>query len=677
MSNSLTFALEPDEIELFLQEVDEHIQTLETQLLRLEQGADEETLNTVFRAAHTLKAAAATVGHQRMADLTHALETFFDRVRAGAIAPDRATGDELLLVVDALRTLRNEVVSQETSAVDVAALLARLRARSEESTEIGGEPIAPAAESSWRDLTEEQAARLAERRADGWFIWGIDVEAEPAAFVPEARLIQVTTILAEIGQIIAQQPAPEELLHNQRSRYLRVVLATPTDAAAIAAHLRSIPELGEILVQEYVDPVTAGAPEHAPSAVLFPARRETSAVRISVERLDALMNLVGELVTDRTRLYQIDNTLRLRYGKEESVQTLGETAAHLSRVVDQLQNEVMQARMLPIATLFTKLPRLVRDLARNAGKQVDLVIEGETTQLDRSIIEAIGDPLIHLARNAIDHGIEAPEEREQTGKSPTGTIRITAAHEEGHVVITVQDDGRGLDPTRIRAAAVSRGLMSKEEAGQLDDDSITALIFQPNISTATQVTEVSGRGVGLDIVLTNIKKLGGAVAVDSLVGQGATFRLTLPLTLAILQTMLVGVGEDIYAIPLSGIAETLYLADVKVSYVKRKPVIYWRGQTLPLVYLRQFFAHPRLRSNDNHAGHEAVIVVAWSKLRVGLVADQLIGKQEVVIKSLNGMVGNIAGISGCAILGDGRVILIADIPGIINTTIQKQKEGRG
>ncbi|MBN1937634.1 MAG: chemotaxis protein CheA, partial [Anaerolineae bacterium] len=382
-----------------------------------------------------------------------------------------------------------------------------------------------------------------------------------------------------------------------------------------------------------------------------------------------LMNLVGELVTSRTRLNQIEEMLRAQYGKNEHVGALGDMSGHLGRVVDQLQQEVMQARMLPISNLFVKFPRLVRDVARSAGKRVDLAIRGEATELDRSIIEMIGDPLMHLVRNAIDHGIEPSEKRIAAGKPPVGTVRLTAAHREGHIVIAVQDDGGGIDPARTRQAAVRRGLLSKEEAAQLDDLRAVNLVFMPNLSTAEQVTGVSGRGVGMDVVQTNVKRLGGTVSVESEVGRGTTFFITLPLTLAILQTMLVALGDDVYAIPLTGVIECLYLSDQALSSAKGKPVINWRKEALPLLYLREFFTHPRLPAMPADPAKPAILVVTWGNLRTGLIVDRLVGKQEIVVKSLSPIVGSVAGLSGCTILGDGRIALIVDIAGLINAVL--------
>jgi two-component system chemotaxis sensor kinase CheA len=392
-----------------------------------------------------------------------------------------------------------------------------------------------------------------------------------------------------------------------------------------------------------------------------------------VERLDTLMNLVGELVTGRTRLVQIEDMLEAQYGKGDGVGALSEMVAHFNHVVTQLQEEVMRARMLPIASLFNKFPRLVRDAARAAHKEVDLLVEGETTELDRTIIEAIGDPLIHLLRNAIDHGIETPAVRQAAGKPPTGTIHLIAASVEGQIVITVKDDGQGIDPAQIRQTAIRDGLMSEEEIAKLTENELMELIFRPNMSTVVQVTEMSGRGVGLDVVRTNIERLSGSVVVASKVGHGTTFHLTLPLTLALLQTMLVTVRNTLYAIPVTSINGALSMAEATLSTVKGRPALDWQGQIVPLLDLREIFDHPRLPAAPAKGTKASIVLVTWGNLRVGLIVDKIIGQQEIVVKSLSPLIGRVAGLSGATILGDGSIALIIDIPGLTNAVLQMRR----
>ena len=684
MEGSLVFEIEADELEIFLQDVNEHLQAMETGILRLEKSskgkgktADPETLNTVFRAAHTLKAIAATVGHHEMAELTHAMETLFDRMRAGTFTLTPAVADELLVTVDILKALRDEVVSMQPSDIDTAAVLCLLRTLTEDD-EIGAPLSADTeAESEVRyPLTVDQVAQAQDYDLEGHAVLEVQAAICDNAFAPAARLLQAALAMAEVGQVVVQHPSQVELANDQHEGHLWLVLATQADSDTVKELLSEIIDLEEINVQPYaadIAPQPKARQDRALPEVQAPTSQvEDKTVRISVERLDTLMNLVGELVTDRTRLTQIEDSLRSRHGNGGVISTLGEMTTHFGRVVDQLQGEVMQARMLPIAQLFHKLPRLVRDVARTAEKQVELVVEGENTELDRSIIEAIGDPLMHLLRNAVDHGIESPQVRMASGKALTGTVWLTAAHKEGHIVITVRDDGRGIDPARVRQAAVNRRMLTEEAAAQLDKDQTMALIFQPSLSTADQVTDTSGRGVGLDVVYTNVKRLNGSVTVESEVGHGATFRVTLPLTLAIVQAMLVGLGDDVYAISLTSIIESLYLSDVAVSSIKGDPIIQWRDQVLPLLHLRQVFRHPRLAAAPVGA-KQAIVTVAWGKQRVGLIVDKLIAKQEIVVKSLSPILGNVPGLSGCTILGDGRIALIMDIPSLISAATQAQQ----
>jgi two-component system chemotaxis sensor kinase CheA len=689
-SAPLAFDITSDEMEMFLEDVNERLQVMEIGLLHLEQKRDPETINAIFRAAHTLKAFAGTVGHHQMADLTHAIETLFDEMREARLSPTQVIIDELLVAIDILKALRDEIVTRQPSGVDVAALLARLHTLQGESDE--QEEDRMASPSAGRLLTPKQTAQIEELTEAGQAILEIEVAAAAEAFAPAARLYQVALALMEAGQIITQQPALDNI--SEEDERLWLILATPSESGEVESLLSEINDLAEFHVQPYAllkegllkeglqknDLLTEGRLEQGGSERVSGDDQNVEhsldkTVRISIERLDILMNLVGELVTNRTRLLQIEDMLRTQYGKDGGVGALSELAPHFSHVVDQLQEEVMRARMLPIASLFNKFPRLVRDVSRTADKQVSLVIEGEATELDRAIIEAINDPLIHLLRNAVDHGLETPEERQAADKPPMGIVRLTAASVEGQIVVTVADDGRGIDPDRIRQAAVNNKLLAKDEGEitQLADDEVIDLIFQPNLTTATEVTEMSGRGVGLDVVRTNIERLGGSVVVTSEVGQGTSFRLTLPLTLALVQTMLVMVHNTLYAIPVTSINGALYLAEANLHTVKGKPALEWQGATLPLLDLREIFSHPHLGSGTPNGVKPSIVLVSWGKHRVGLAVDRVIGQQEIVVKSLSPMIGPTPGLSGATILGDGNIALIVDVPGLVNTILRSQR----
>jgi len=385
-------------------------------------------------------------------------------------------------------------------------------------------------------------------------------------------------------------------------------------------------------------------------------------VRVDVGRLDTLMNLVGELVIDRTRIAQIGSELTLKY-RDENVDALGETVSHIARITSDLQDQIMKARMMPIETVFNRFPRVIRDLAQKLGKDVKIDIFGGETELDRSVIEVIGDPLLHILRNSVDHGIEMPEEREAAGKPKQGRIVVSAKHQENHIVIEIADDGKGIDVATVRRKAAEKGLMSADAAERMTDKEAMQMIFASGLSTAQVVSEVSGRGVGMDIVKSNIQKLGGIIDLESAVGEGTRTQLRLPLTLAIIRGLLVRSCGNVYVVPLGSVIETLLADKKEIQYVSRHEVIVIRGMTTPLLRMREFF---QTRKNvAGNANQVFVVVVGLAEQRVGIVVDDLIGEQEVVIKSLSRFCGDVPGVSGATILGDGNVALIVDVNGII------------
>lgn len=660
MDAPLTFNLEPGEQSLFLEDVDERLNSLERGIIRLEHGSEEADLQEIFRAAHTLKALGGAVDHRRMVMVAHVLETLLDALRERRLAPTRAVADALLAATDVLRTLRDEVATGKASQANVEGTVALLRSLSEQLDVSLGNP-AP--------LTETQQRKLRALVAAGYTPLTVTLRVAPAEADTAGSLHKGLALLRPAGQLIAQQPEPETA-----ERELWLLLATRESDEQIAQRLAP---LSDTLVAQCApfesETLDAPPPPAAPRPERLRERGGDKTVRISVERLDALMDLVGELVTDRTRLQQFEGTLRTDYGKEGPVRGFSELAAHVGRVVDQLQVEVMRARMLPISHLFDKFPRLVRDAARSANKRVDLQIEGEATELDRSIIEGIGDPLLHLLRNAVDHGIEGAEERVALGKPATGTILLRAAPIEGQIRLTVQDDGRGIDVAQVRESVIERGLLSEEKVALLSDEEVVNLIFLPTLSTARHLTALSGRGVGMDVVRTAIERLGGSIVIESEPGIGTTFHLTLPLTLAIIRTMLVAVGQAVYAIPLTTMSSSLYLSEAEIETVQNKPTLHWRGQTLPLLDLRDLFALPTLRSAI--AAKPAIVTVTWGRLQVGLIVDRIIGQQETVVKPLSPVIGRVPGVSGGAILGDGSIALILDIPSLLEVTLQARRQG--
>ncbi len=394
-------------------------------------------------------------------------------------------------------------------------------------------------------------------------------------------------------------------------------------------------------------------------------------IRTSVERLDNLLNLVGELITERNRLNQLHKLLELTCRGDKHLPPLSETVTHLNSIVDQLQEEVMGLRMLPVSTVFNKFPRLVRDLSRRAKKQIDLVIQGAETELDRSVLEQISDPLIHLLRNAVDHGIELPPDRRTAGKPEQGTITLTAGHENGQIKITLKDDGHGIDIRKVKNSALQKGLLTEKEAANLSETEALELIFKPGLSTASKVSDISGRGVGMDIVRTNLENLNGTILMDTWPGQGTQFELLLPLTLAIIPTLLVEADASRFAIPLMTITEAFRLTPSLVQTIQGKPNLLFRGNLLPLVELHELL-------NAAPCGTEKalqyVVGVRFGKSQIGLIVDALIGEEEIMVKSLGKLTGKVPGITGAAILGDGNVVLILDIPGLIKSVVYEDEK---
>lgn len=739
---SLQFDLSADELPIFLAETDEHLQTLDEGLVRLErEEGDEALIQALFRAAHTLKGSAGLIGHRRLVDLTHALETVFDALRKHTLQVTPTLIDLCLQGVDALRALRDEVVSLEPSPIDTALLVQQFLAQVRSAPEEHGasphpEPIRPAS-------VENESLTA----ANG--VIKVRAKISPQSVASAARALQVLLALQEIGDVLESQPTQAQIETAAPVLQIEVKVRTTVPIAEVKRRLAQISELewievvdgrssgeasatasaqeplkddgsdleieeparlGDYLVQQGL--ITAGQLQRAleeqkrrpqgtllgnllvemgyisqatldhaladllhehqralaamKSAIAEQRTRESSAdktVRTSVERLDALMNLIGELITDRNRLFQIRNQLQATFQGHEQVTALADTITHLSRITDQLQEEVMRIRMVPISSVFNKFPRMVRDLARKANKEVELILHGEDTELDRSVIDEIHDPLIHLIRNAIDHGIEPPEERVKVGKPPQGRVTLTARHEQGRIVLTVEDDGRGIDVERLKSAAVQKGLLRESEAAALPREKAIDLIFASGLSTAKQVTEISGRGVGMDIVRNNIERINGSIVVETTPGRGTCFQIILPLTLAIVPTLLVRVEDTVFALPLTAVTEVLRITPREIHTVNQRPVFVLRDRVLPLLRLREVFDFSLHSKPD---GYEHVVVVRANQRSAGLIIDDLIGEEEVVVKSLGGVIGEVPGIASAAILGDGRVSLIVDVAGLLS-----------
>jgi two-component system chemotaxis sensor kinase CheA len=661
-------------LSLFLEEARENLATLNEKLLLLEAGDPPRTvLDAIFRAAHTLKGMSATMGFLGIAELTHAMEDRLEALRSQRVAPAAAVIDPLFACVDALAQSLDSVAQGGPDTIDPG-LIARVAMFSHAEAKADDAPsLLPEFDSFERTV-------LAEAQAKGFKAYQVTVRLDPTCLLKGVRAYMVLTALEQAGEIIKAVPAVPELEEERFEQEFVLVLVSTEAAETLAERVRNVSEVAAVVVAEITalppeapahptptvpdptppaptapDPDLPAAPARHDAAEAAPPEPSTTktptTVRVPTDRLDRLVNLVGELVIDRNRL--------MEHGG--SVPELSEIVRHVSTVISELQNVAMKLRMTPVERVFNRFPRMVRDLSRELGKDLQLVIEGQDTELDRLVIDEIGDPLVHLLRNAIDHGIEEPSERLAAGKPSMATIRLSARHEGNHVLIEVADDGRGIDSERIVATAVSRGLLTAEEAACLGEKQAYDLLFTPGFSTRETANAISGRGVGMDAVKSKVLSLGGAVDLTSTVGSGSTVTVMLPLTLAIIPAMLVEAGSTILALPLSFVEEAVDLLELSVQRVQDAEMVVLHERSLRLVRLVQALG---IRPGPK-TGEEAVVVIRVGSKKAGLVVDRLLGQQEVVIKPISRLVGKLDHLSGAAILGDGRLALILDAASLV------------
>ncbi len=678
----MSFDMESSElIALFLEEAEEQLQRLDDGLLHLESDPENlEIIKEIFRAAHTLKGSSATVGLTPVANLTHAMENLLDGLRSGNVQVTSDRVDILLSGTDVVRTLICQVARGEPIDVDSEDLLRRLKSACE-----GGAEGSEKREAGSVEQKEGSGTAASALIPDGAVTVRLRVAED--CVMPSVRAFMAYNTLSALGELISADPPQEATDDVQAGQELSVVLQTSREAEEVTRELGRLSEIAVLEVSLFREqapetPATPAAAQGSPDAPApagpsappagtsdssEPAARAIQTVRVGVDRLDTLMNLVAELVIDRTRVAKIESDLSLKYENEDLVQNLAETAVHIGRVVTELQEHIMKVRLLPVEQVFNRFPRMVRDLAHKAGKEVEFVLEGQETELDRSILEDIVDPITHLLRNAVDHGIETPDQRLAAGKPRRARVVLAASQEENRIIIEVADDGRGISLEKVKAAALKKGAVGEETLARMSDEDALQLIFASGVSTAEKITDVSGRGVGMDVVRNNIQNLSGSVEVQTEEGSGSRFRINLPLTLAIIQALVVGVDDQVYVVPLGAVVETFRCNARDVRHVDGHPAINFRGSVLHLVEMRSLFGD----STDEAKSDEEItfVVVRTGAMKVGLVVDRLIGEQEVVIKSLGAFFGDIPGIAGATILGDGRVAPIIDagsLGGIIN-----------
>lgn len=661
-------------LDLFLQEAEEQLEILEQETLKLEREPTPERLQTIFRAAHTLKGSSRAMGFASFAGLTHEMENILDQLRSNQRPVSSDVTDLLLECVDGLGKIKASIVEGQGEVGDYSDLLSRLQFFLQAPVSADGLPSPSSTQASFAlspELEDALQAAQAQRA-----VWVANVRLSPECVMKFVRAFMVLNAISTSGEVLATIPEQAQLEDEQFEQEFQVYFQTSASVEELQAQFSSFSEIESITLRPYLaatpapqEDEQAAPPQEAKSgpapSANAPGRRQDSGqtVRVDVARLDTLMNLVGELVIDRTRVAQIGHELHAKFS-DPALDALEETVSHITRITSDLQDQIMKARMLPIETVFNRFPRVVRDLAQKLGKSVELELLGGETELDRSVIEVIGDPLLHILRNSVDHGLELPSEREAAGKPAQGKVRVSARHEENHIVIEIMDDGRGIHAERVKAKALAQGLVSPEAAERLTEKEILQFIFASGLSTASELSEISGRGVGMDIVRSNIQRLGGLIDLETSPGQWTKFTLRLPLTLAIIRGLLVDVSGVVYVLPLSSVVETFMVPTSKIQTVNRREVIVVRGLTTPILRLGSVFGSAVASAESSSLD---VVIVGLAEKRIGLVVDRLIGEQEVVIKSLSTFCGDVAGVSGATILGDGHVALIADVSGLIES----------
>jgi two-component system, chemotaxis family, sensor kinase CheA len=622
-------------LEGFLAETTELLEKLDDDLVSLEKSPEEsELMNSIFRSIHTVKGASSFLGFEYLVKVTHKTEDVLNRLRKAELQLNSEIMDVILEAVDLVKTLVSDIKGGDIVERDLETTIAKLIPfLSEGATE--ARVLAPAA----AQRNEEPAAP----------------QAPAGPFAEETAAAQLAEALKAQESAAAQPEPAAPLAHEAAGAQLKP--AAPPQAPQATAAPAAQPK-----VQPAAQQAKQAAKEPAKPAAKGEELADNSTVRVDVKRLDDLMNQVGELVLERNRMIQLYTDYQGGLEISCFADDLGKLCKRLNFVTSELQMQVLKMRMLPVEKVFKKFPRIVRNLARDLGKEVDLQIIGEETELDRSVVDEIGDPLIHLIRNALDHGLETPEERLRAGKDRTGTVVLSAAHEGNQIVISIKDDGRGIDPERISRKALEKGLVTEEQLSSMGPREILDLLFFPGFSTKEQATDLSGRGVGMDVVRTNIRKLNGIIEIKNDVGRGSEFILKLPLTLAIIQSLLVEVQREVYSIPLSSVIETMRVSRDEFHMVGGQEVLKLRESVLPLLRLQSSFGCATYGEEQDTC---YVVIVGVAEKRIGLVVSRLLGQQEVAIKSLGKFLSNLPGIGGSTIMGDGRVALIVDPIGLV------------
>ncbi|XJZ28518.1 chemotaxis protein CheA [Bacillota bacterium Lsc_1132] len=675
-------------LEVFIEESKEHIQACNEHLLELEKNPEDLTIvNEIFRSAHTLKGMSATMGYEDLASLTHQMENILDAIRQSKLSVSAELLDVVFLAIDHLEEMVQSISEGGDGKSDVTDVINQLK-----MIENGNNPAVAAAEKEVAAAAVEVINRpsknvydefeftvLQQSAEQGLATYEITVSLREDCLLKAARVYMVFEALETVGEIIKSNPPVEQLEEEQFDQEFTVTLVSNESRDTIYNKINRVSEVEKVEISQLSpeeirpsfhrvnEPVSEPVQEEVLSnkaeteAVHQDEKKQTAktnssnkTIRVNIERLDILMNLFEELVIDRGRLEQISHEL--------NNQELQETVERMSRISGDLQNIILNMRMVPVETVFNRFPRMVRQLARELNKKINLEIVGAETELDRTVIDEIGDPLVHLLRNALDHGVETPNVRKAHGKPEEGNVVLKAYHSGNHVFIEIEDDGAGISREKVLEKAINKQIITPQMAAGLTDKQVYELIFASGFSTAEKISDISGRGVGLDVVKNTIESLGGSVMIDSTLGKGSIFSIQLPLTLSIISVMLVEIQNEKFAIPLSSIIETAIVKNEDILNAHNQKVIDFRGKVVPLLFLKDIFEVPVSRENSEF--HSVVIARKGDKM-AGLVVDSFIGQQEIVLKSLGNYLANVFAISGATILGDGQVALIIDCNALI------------
>lgn len=656
---------------VYLEELEELLRLIEEEILYLERnGRSEASIQRLFRAAHTLKGSSAVMGYHRLKELTHNMENLLQKVRNGETPVSRPLTHLFIECLDRMRLLQAEVTNDQVERSEIQDLVLKL------SVQLAEEAV-PMAKQAIPKLPSEIVQKAVQAQSESLNVIWLSVSLASTCQMVEARRYVIDLRMRSAAEVLwVYLPADQaEVPQAPSCSVSHWLLATAQECPFIEQLAKSVVEVefAEAMNLQPFDLEQAYESESADSSMAGPSTTEPLApsvqlksptIRVNIERLESLMNLVGELVIDQTRIRQMELSFQRKWSGEAELEEFGLLTSHLARTIGELQDSIMKIRMLPIEQLYNRFPRMVRDLSLSLGKRVELLLEGRETELDRTLIEDIHEPLIHLLRNCIDHGIELPEQRLRAGKKEQGIIRVSAAHENNQIVIRVEDDGKGIDLNKLRQQAADKGIASPSALEQWSVKETLMLVFQPGLSTASQVNDISGRGVGMDIVRTVIERMNGSIDVESTLGAGTCFTIKLPLTLAIITGLLVTSCNRTFALPMSHVAETLRIAPSDIRVVRGAPIISLRGKILPLLWLHEHFGYQCKHQDDSHI---SVVIIKCGEKRMAIAVDELLGIQEIVIKSLGGFIGKMDTIAGATILGDGKVALILEIDAIMNS----------